>query len=334
MECWPWRVVVVLGVLAGICWADARRRRFKHIASLRGKHVVITGGSSGIGLSIAQQCAAEGAYLTLIARTLPKLEDARRHIIASLNLPTDSIRLKSVDVGNAEAVAVAIRDSFEWRPIDVLVCSAGILQPNFVEDMKPSRLEEVTRTNILGVMFPIQSTIPLMKTRSAHHPSSIVIVGSLSACVFLYGTNIYSPTKCALKGLAELLKFELLPYKIGVTLSCPSFTQTPMLAEAFDEAEEFVAMGEKIYLVAIKELPDDVARFTIEGFKRNEFFVSTTYQGVLVRTLGRGFVPPDSFLTLLVEVLLIVPLRILTFMWGIYAKHVLLTNEVPIKRKV
>ncbi|KAI5076535.1 hypothetical protein GOP47_0008600 [Adiantum capillus-veneris] len=321
-------VVVLLGVLA-LYWAEVRRRRFTHIPSLRGKHVVITGGSSGIGLCIAQQCAAEGAYLTLIARTLSKLEDARRDITSSLNLPADTIRLKSVDVGNAEAVAVAIRESFDWRPIDVLVCSAGTLEANFLEDMKPSRLEEIARTNILGVMFPIQSTIPLMKTRSADHPSSIVIIGSLSSCVFLYGSNMYTPSKCALKGLAELLKFELLPYKIGVTISCPAFTQTPMLAEVEEVASSFITLGEKIYLGAFRECADDVARFTIEGFKRNEFFVSTTLQGVLVRTIGRGFVPPDSLLILLLEVLLIVPLRILTFMWQINAKHVLRTNEVP-----
>ncbi|MCO5596064.1 hypothetical protein L7F22_050121 [Adiantum nelumboides] len=331
-----WWVVLLLGIVALIAglvlvvkWADARRRRFTHIPSLKGKHVVITGGSSGIGLCIAQQCAAEGAYLTLMARTLSKLESARLELISSLNLAADTIRVKTVDVGNAEAVAVAIHEAFDWRPIDVLVCSAGVLEANFFEDVKPSRLEEIARTNILGVMFPIQATIPLMKTRSICNPCSIVIIGSLSACVFLYGSNMYGPGKAALKGLAELLKFELLPFKIGVTLSCPAFTQTPMLEEVEGKATEFLELGEKIYLLAERESPAVVARLTIEGFKRNEFFVSTTFQGMLVRTVARGFVPADSFVMFLGELLVIVPVRILTYLWVNNAKHVLRTNKVP-----
>ncbi|MCO5561655.1 hypothetical protein L7F22_015276 [Adiantum nelumboides] len=330
-----WWVGVVIGIvmLIVVVVAEARRRRFTHIPSLQGKHVLITGGSSGIGLCIAQRCAAEGAYVTLVARTFSKLEAARRHLTSALNLPSDAIRLQSVDVGNAEAVAGAVREVFDWRPIDVMVCSAGVAEPDFLDEVKASHLEAIVRTNILGVVFPVQSIIPLMKTRSADHPCSIVIVGSLSACVFLYGSNIYSPTKCALKGLAELLKFELLPFKIGVTLSCPGFTRTPMLAEAFGDATGFIELGKKIYLYDATESPNDVAQLTIEGFKRNEFFVSTSYLGTLVRTLGRGFIPPDSFLTLLVEILLIVPLRILTFIWGIHTKHLLLTHEVPTKKK-
>ncbi|KAH7293601.1 hypothetical protein KP509_28G032300 [Ceratopteris richardii] len=321
--------VLVVGVAF---WALTRRPKM-HIPSLKGKHVVITGGSSGIGLCIARQCAAEGAFLTLMARTTSKLEDAKSQIVSSLNVPPDSIALKSVDVSNAEAISAAITESFAWRPIDVLICSAGILEANFIDDAKPSKLEEIARINILGVMFPIQAVIPLMKRRCKEHPSSIVIIGSLSSSIFLYGSNMYTPSKYALKGLAELLKFELLPFNIGVTMSCPAFTQTPMLEEVEKEATAFIQLGERIYLGAKRECPEQVARLTIDAFKRNVFFVSTNLTGMLVRVTGRGFLPAESFSTFLLELILVVPLRILTYLWLLNAKHVLLTSEVPSLKK-
>ncbi|MCO5561653.1 hypothetical protein L7F22_015274 [Adiantum nelumboides] len=106
----------------------------------------------------------------------------RRHLTSALNLPSDAIRLQSVDVVNAEAVAGAVSEAFDWRPIDVMVCSAGVTEPDFLDNVKASHLEAIVRTNILGGVVPIQSIIPLMKTCSADHPCSIVIVGSLSAC--------------------------------------------------------------------------------------------------------------------------------------------------------
>ena len=51
--------------------------------------------------------------------------------------------------------------------------------------------------------------------------------------VFVYASNMYTPTKYALRGFAELLRFELLPWKIKVNLVCPGFTETPMLDEGY-----------------------------------------------------------------------------------------------------
>ncbi|KAH7426970.1 hypothetical protein KP509_10G024400 [Ceratopteris richardii] len=90
---------VVGGVIFGILlllllWLTQRSAVPSQLRSLRGKHVLITGGSTGIGFHIARRCAKEGAYLTLIARTPSKLEEARSLLTSFLSLPLDSVSLK------------------------------------------------------------------------------------------------------------------------------------------------------------------------------------------------------------------------------------------------
>lgn len=84
---------------------------------------------------------------------------------------------------DATAVAAAIVESFEWKPIDILICNAGTAIHGFLDGMKVRELDAVTRTNVLGCAYPLHAALPLMKARSSQHPSSIVLIGSLSGLV-------------------------------------------------------------------------------------------------------------------------------------------------------
>ena len=83
----------ILLIVVLYIWQTKRRPKL-HLTSFKGKHVVITGGSSGIGFALAKRCATEGAFLTLIARTPAKLEAARDAICSTLGLPPNSILIK------------------------------------------------------------------------------------------------------------------------------------------------------------------------------------------------------------------------------------------------
>lgn len=289
----------------------------RHISSLHGKHVVITGGSSGIGFALAKECLSQGAFVTLMARTPSRLSMASQLLG---HLHQNGILLKAVDVSDATAVRAAIVESFEWRPIDILVCNAGVTISGLFDRVKVEELDMVTRTNLLGCVYPVHAALPLMKARSMQHPTAIVLMSSLSGLVFVSGTNMYTPTKYALRGLAELLRFELMPYNIKVSLVCPGFTETPMLNEA-DKAATLNTIT--FYDRAHAESADEVAAKTMEGVKRGEFLITTSMHGFLIGVLGRGYVPAESLAQALIELFLLVPARLSSLAWMAYAKSVI-----------
>ena len=91
--------------------------------------------------------------------------------------------MQAVDVANGEAISMAIKECFEQRPIDILVCCAGIAISARVVDATVETLEMVNRVNLMGCVLPIHSALPMMKARSLNNPSSIVIISSLSSLV-------------------------------------------------------------------------------------------------------------------------------------------------------
>ncbi|KAI5084005.1 hypothetical protein GOP47_0000174 [Adiantum capillus-veneris] len=328
---------LVLAILLLLLFLLCFPRQFKphlHIPSLHGKHVLITGGSSGIGLALAHHCLLQGSYVTLIARNADRLSQAAQSLVHG-NLSTsasgvnghsaqyskDRILLKAADVSDAAAMSNAIAESFSWRPIDVLVCNAGTSVNGLFDDMKISDLETVTRINLLGCVYTIYAALPLMKARSKRHPSSIVIVSSLSGLLFVYGANMYSATKHALKGLAEVLRFELLSDNIKVSLVCPGFTETPLL----DLADKHVIEGNKIFFYDrdYAEAAKVVAAKTMEGVKQGKFLITTSAAGLMVRILARGFTPAESLSDALLEIFLLVPLRVATHVWFPFAKRLI-----------
>ncbi|KAH7438933.1 hypothetical protein KP509_04G037600 [Ceratopteris richardii] len=315
-------IMVILYVSMVAMWKGRHRRR--HISSLQGKHVMITGGSSGIGLAIAKKCFSEGAYLTLLARNESRLSHAASLLVSShqsAHMLRDRILLKAVDVSDPSAVAAAIAQSIAWKPIDVLICNAGIVIHGSFDDVKVKELQRVASTNVLGCAFPIHAALSHMKSRSSQNPSSIVLMSSLSSLMFVPGANMYTSSKYAVNGLAEALRFEVMPYNIKVNLVCPGFTETPMLDEADKAANEVAGVygNPTFYDRANAQSPEDVAAMTVEGVKRGEYLITTTAVGFFLSVLGRGFVPADSFARAFLELLLLVPVRLGSFVWLAYA---------------
>lgn len=92
--------------------------------------------------------------------------------------------LESVDVSDPAAITAAIHDAQERRPIDVLVCNAGVVFPGQFDRASTAELEDTVRVNLLGSVFPIHAAIPLMKSRSSPTtPQSILLISSLAGLV-------------------------------------------------------------------------------------------------------------------------------------------------------
>lgn len=195
--------------------------------SLKKKHVVITGGSSGIGKAVAIQAVNRGAHVTILARDKIKLKAAEQEIINACKEPlSQQIQSISLDVTNHEDVERTIKKLDEEFPIFMLVNCAGMAICGKLEDMSVTDIKKLIDLNLLGTLYPVRSLIPGMKQRNE---GIIVMTASGAAMLGIFGLAAYSATKYALRGLAEAVYMEVKPYNISVTVSIPPDTNTPGL---------------------------------------------------------------------------------------------------------
>lgn len=140
---------------------------------IRGRDVVISGGSSGIGLAIAQQAASEGARVTILARDAKKLEEASRSIQKATG--NAHVTTLSVDVRDFAAVQRAMESC---PSIDVLICNHGVFVPQELEEQTVDAVKYMLDINLLGTFNLIKAALPIMKKRKDNLPASIALMSS------------------------------------------------------------------------------------------------------------------------------------------------------------
>ena len=234
---------------------------------LRDSHVLVTGGSSGIGLAIARRCAAAGARVSLVARDASKLSTARALVIAAT--PSAKVEIVAADVSiEAQVIAAVGAVQASNGPVDILVTSAGVATPGRFEAMPSSVFERSMAVNYFGTLYALRAVIAGMRERRR---GAIVLVSSGAGLVGLFGYSAYAPTKFALRGLAETLRGELRQTGVQVSIVYPPDTDTPQLAE-----ENLTKPAETKAITAGAGLwtADEVARVTIEGMTLGRFAIT------------------------------------------------------------
>lgn len=213
-------LVIIISTLIAIKHLLKKRSK-----SVKQKHVVITGGSSGIGKSLAILFAKKGAHVTILARNKEKLQNALNEIKKAAIDIQQKITSISVDVSDYGA----LKKEFEViensvGPIFGLINCAGIAICGKVEEFTLEEIRTMIDVNYLGTLYPIQLVVPKMKQQQE---GFVVITASQVALMGMFGYSVYSSCKFALRGLAESLEMELRPYGVSVTLALPPDTDTP-----------------------------------------------------------------------------------------------------------
>lgn len=281
-------------------------------------HVVVTGGSSGIGEAVAREAARRGAKVTLVARSREKLAQA----LGRIGAPESQARCEAADVTDETAVRAALGRAAEaFGPPDVLVCSAGLSEPGTFEDTDAATFEHVMRVNWLGTVLSVKAALPAMK---ANGGGRVVLVSSQAGQVGIFGFTAYSSSKFALRGFAESLAMEAKPHGVHVCLSFPPDTDTPLLAsENEQKPKETKLISEASGVFSAQA----VARDIVNGAERGDFFISTGLDGFMLSRLTCGMSPFTSGAQLVSEVLLMGVFRIVAavyvFTWDriIRAEH-------------
>nr|XP_043609179.1 3-dehydrosphinganine reductase TSC10B-like [Erigeron canadensis] len=278
---------------------------------IKSRHVFITGGSTGIGLALARLAAAEGARVTILARNLEKLEEAKTSIHRSTGM---DVAIVSADVCDFEAVKNAIESA---GPIDVLVCNQGVFEAQEIDNLDMKAIKNMIDVNLIGNFHLVKAALPGMKKRMGREPVSISFMSSQAGQAGIYGSTAYAASKFGLRGLAEALQQEVIADNIHVSLICPPETETAALLKDRERRPRLTG-------IIISSSPamqtDEVAKIALNGIKAGRFFVTCNAVGMLLSIATSGCSPQKSVLMAFIEIIFIGVARIaaLCFQWTWY----------------
>ncbi len=180
---------------------------------------VITGGSMGIGLAVAQQQANCGDTVINL-----DLEDFIH--------PVNNTSWLRCDVSRVDQVNKAIASTIEkYGKIDRLVCNAGKHLSATIEETSELELDQMFALNVKGAYAAIRATLPCMREREA---GAIVLMGSDQTTVGKRSSFAYGLTKAALGSMAKSIALDYAPFNIRVNAVCPGTIETPLFHGAID----------------------------------------------------------------------------------------------------
>ena len=241
--------------------------------NVKGKVVVITGASSGIGEETASLLAENGAKLVLGARRIDKLEEIQQKI-------GDNVSIQKTDVTNAEDVNTLIETAYnDFGRVDVLINNAGLMPQSFLDKNKQDEWNQMIDVNIKGVLYGIGAALPYMRKQKSGH---IINLASVAGHAVFPGSAVYSGTKYAVRAITEGLRQEeaTVGSKIRTTILSPGAIDTELTDHISDK--EIKKGVDELYEDAIK--PDAIARaisYAInerENASVNEFIIRPSNQ--------------------------------------------------------
>jgi NAD(P)-dependent dehydrogenase (short-subunit alcohol dehydrogenase family) len=187
------------------------------MGKLEGKVVVITGGSTGIGLAAARLFVKEGANVFITGRRQKELDDAVRAIGRNATgVQGDVARLADLD-RLYEAVRAKGR-------IDVVFANAGVAEFAPLESITEEHFDKLFNINVRGTLFTVQKALPLL-----NDGGSIILTGSVAGVKGTAAFGVYGATKAAIRNFARAWTVELKDRRIRANVLSPGPTETPIL---------------------------------------------------------------------------------------------------------
>lgn len=251
-----------------------------------GKKCFITGAASGIGRATAIEMAGQGARLFLTDIDKRQLE----HTVAFLEKNGATVQawqaFDITDFNKVKEFTTAIIDAY--GPMDIVMNIAGTSIWGVVEQLEHRHWKKMVDINLMGPIHVMECLLPAMvRGRAGGH---LVNVSSAAGIVALPMHAAYSASKFGLRGISEVLRYDLRRHGIGVSVVCPGAVKTPLINTAeivgidrtHRDAKKFIERFEKRSVT-----PEHVARKILQGIRHNTFIVTTSFDIKLLYWLKR-----------------------------------------------
>ena len=218
--------------------------------SLKGKAILVTGASSGIGQGIAVTCSKMGASVIINGRNKAKLEETLSQMLG------DNNSILTADLTNM----VDISSLVDHLPkLDGIVYSAGMGQRVLCKQITEDDLDSIMAINFKA---PVMLQTEILKKKKINKQSSIVFIDSIATDTPSYGNALYSASKGALLSYSRCLAFELAPRLIRVNCISPAMVWTSLILKG-GIIEEDLREDEKRYPLKRYGKPEDIANLAV-----------------------------------------------------------------------
>ena len=223
----------------------------QEIFSLKGKTILVTGASSGIGKAVAQECAAAGANCIITARNEKRLKQTMD------NLAGQGHKMILADLSSEEGIQAL---TYELPKLNGIVCCAGIVETKVLKFTEEDDLKRLFDTNAFSSIRLIRV---LVQEKKIQKEASIVFISSISGvkCGYI-GGSIYGATKGALEGFAKAMALELAPRMIRVNTITPGMVDSNLLDNSEISPEQLEA-DKKKYPLKRYGRPEEIGYATV-----------------------------------------------------------------------
>lgn len=253
------------------------------------KVALVTGGSSGIGLALARLLAGNGANVWLAARDRVRLESALGEVEAARYSREQRCGFVSADLSVASEASAAVAKVVESAGLpDVVVNSAGVAHPGYVQDLSLDIFRWMIESNYFATVYVTKAVLPGMIERRSGH---IINISSMAGFTGVFGYTAYGASKFAVTGFSESLRAEMKPHGVRVSVVFPPDTDTPQLAyeNQYKPPETKVVSGTARALSA-----ETVARAILRDVERGRFLILPGWEArlfyILITKLPRSLV--------------------------------------------
>ncbi|NRB35461.1 MAG: SDR family oxidoreductase [Rhodobacteraceae bacterium] len=184
---------------------------------LAGKHALVTGGGTGIGLAIARALAAEGAQVTITGRRIEVLEE----------VATDGLHPMAMDVRDEADVVAKIASAVAARgPIQICVANAGVAEGKAVHKTTMEFWRNMMATNLDGAFLTVRESLTSMRETDW---GRVITISSIAGVRGLKGAACYSATKHGLIGMTRSLSEDYMGTPFTFNALCPGYVATPIV---------------------------------------------------------------------------------------------------------
>lgn len=256
----------------------------------KGKLVFITGGSSGIGLALAKGVAANGGNVVILARTKEMLSTAEEEIKKAQKASGQKVFSIVADITQPEKLSTVLEKFVASSGIpDIVINSAGVAHPGKFTALDPGIFHWMMDVNYFGTVNVLKALLPQMQQRRS---GTIINISSIAGFIGVYGYSAYGASKYAVRGLSDVLRSELKPYGLKVSVVFPPDTDTPQL-EYESQYKPFIT--KEVAGSAKLMSADAVAEDILKQVARGKYIVLPGSEGKLLFTaqnlLGRLLYP-------------------------------------------
>ena len=249
------------------------------MSDIQGRVAFVTGGASGLGLSMARSLLNRGASVMLADRDAEGLERA----VAALSSETNQVASVVCDVADAKEIEKAAQATIDhFGKVHIVVNNAGVGLGGQPGEIALQDWRWIVDINLMGVVHGVEVFTPLIQSHG--EGGHIINTGSMAGHVAPGGMGPYNATKYAVVGYSEGLKTELAPHNIGVSVLCPGWVRTNIHTTGFgrpsggptlEQAKDDPQFQEMDAVIKGGLDPDKVADWVADCVEANRLYIFT-----------------------------------------------------------